>query len=130
MSFLRQAEKQGTLKLEGWKPTKPPSKPECHDTIQLINEIVMSKWNQRKQAIMLLQIYLEYKTRVIDENGKPYAWWRWSIRGKRTIDRMVNRAADPRWYEDGVPKIVAKTAGEYQPNPMLFEKPLQKENQI
>ena len=43
----------------------------------------------------------------------PFQGWSPS---KRTTDRRVNEAADPRFYENGVPKIVAVTAGVYCPN--------------
>jgi len=107
---------QGTLKLEGWQPTKPPSKQESLAHIDLINRIVTAKYKKRVQSVSLLQIYLEYKTLVLDEDGKVRKWWPWKVHGKRWLDRRVNEAADPRFYVDGVPRLVAATAGRYQPN--------------
>jgi len=109
----------GTVKLDGWKPQPPPPENECKATIQLVNEIMMSYRAMGKHEIMLLQIYLEYKIRVA--RMKAMGTWPYPVRGKRTIDRMVNRAADKRWYPGGVPKLVAVTAGKYAINPMLFE---------
>lgn len=57
------------------------------------------------------------KIRMLKTTGR----WGWKIPGKRTIDRRVNEAADPRFYDDGVPKIVAVTAGVYAPNAQLFK---------
>ena len=108
----------GTQKLDSWKPQPPPPKDECQATIQLINEIMMSYKARGHEQVMLLQIYLEYKKRVAEK--KTLGTWTYPVRGKRTIDRMVNRAADSRWYEGEKPNLVAVTAGVYMVNHELF----------
>jgi len=117
-SFIEESEMTGTVKLDGWKPQSPPPENECRATIQLINEIMMGYKQMGKTEVLLFQIYLEYKVRVA--KMKAMGTWTFPVRGKRTIDRMVNRAADKRWYPDGVPKLVAVTAGKYAINPKLF----------
>lgn len=42
--------------------------------------------------------------------------WPYPYRSKRYVDRRVNEAASPKFYADGKPKIIAVTAGNYEPN--------------
>jgi len=117
----------GTLKLSGWKPVRPSEKDiERFNVIrQLVVKAVFAKWNKDKEPATLLSIFFKVQDNI-KELITTAQWnrWKkeWGIPGKRTIDRRVNEAADPRFYEDGVPKIVAVSAGVYQPNPALFVK--------
>ena len=113
-------EQAGTVKLASWKPTGPPPKQESLDHIKLITGFVKAKYKKRRQPIGLLQIYLEYKSVVLDETGQVRKSWPWAVHGKRWLDRRVNEAADPRFYENCVPEIVAATSGCYVPNPALY----------
>lgn len=58
----------------------------------------------------------------IDNDLWPFARF---ARSKRTVDRRVNDAASPDYYEDHVARIVSVSPGIYQPNPVLFAKPLE-----
>jgi hypothetical protein len=120
-----------TFKAEGWKAqARPEESAELQASRQLIREVVFSL-ARRKQEIMaplqmlaqpvsLGEIYLEVRSRVaILQSCKR---WPYHVHGKRWWDRRVNEVATPRYYEDGVPKIVAITAGLYAPNQLLFAK--------
>jgi len=119
--------KQGTLKLEGWKPIRPSeADTERFAAIrELVVKAVFAKWNKDKEPATLLSIFFKVQDDIKEllTTVQRNRWKKeWRIPGKRTIDRRVNEAADPRFYEDGVPKIVAVSAGVYQPNPTLFVK--------
>jgi len=58
----------------------------------------------------------------IDNDLWPFARF---ARSKRTVDRRVNDAASPEYYEDHKARIVCVTPGVYQPNPALFKEPLE-----
>jgi len=120
-----------TLKLKGWMPTtKPQEDSDIQFHRKLIVQIVFGLWYRKKeilskkgmppQPISLIEIYREYQSRV--EMLKSIGQWKYKIHGKRWLDRRVNEAACPKYYPDGVPKIVAATAGKYEPNPELFDK--------
>jgi hypothetical protein len=87
----------------------------------LVKQAVYSNWNVKKVPSTLLQIYrfVEPKIKQMVETGQ----WNsdWAVPGKRTVDRRVNECADPRFWEDGVTPIIAVKAGNYMPNPYLFE---------
>ena len=108
-----------TVKLPGWTPQGPPENMQCLMELRaLVVQAVFAKWNKEGKPSSLLSIFyrVQDRTRELKATGR----WPWKIPGKRTIDRRVNEAADPRFYDDRVPKIVAVKAGLYQPNPTLF----------
>lgn len=130
-----------TLKLPGWKPQGRPK--ENEDMIfhrRFLTIIIFGLFNRKKemldkmgmppQPISLREIYLEYESRremywsmkswIFD--GKTYHRWPFKWHQKRWIDRRVNEIATPKYAEDGKPKIVAATAGFYEPSPELFGK--------
>jgi hypothetical protein len=119
-----------TLKLEGWAPQAKPS--EDNDMLyhrQLIVEIIYGLWFRKKeilakmgmppQPISLLEIYREYQSRVA--MLQSIKEWKWAVHSKRWLDRRVNECACCKYYLDGVPKIVAATAGKYEPNPQIVK---------
>lgn len=114
--------------MSDWQPQAQPDEELCKRLRQYVLEVVFAVWNKHKRPVAMSpqkpgQFYIaqgvQKKIRQAREKGE---WPKeWGYVGKRTIDRRVNEAADPRFYEDGIPKIVAVTAGVYQPNPSLFE---------
>lgn len=83
-------------------------------------EAVFAVWNEYRLPANLEDIYHLVKVKI--SKAKELKTWKWGTPSKRTIDRRVSDAADPKFYEvSGVPKIVAVTAGIYRPNPILFE---------
>lgn len=111
----------GTEKLDGWQPQPKPDEEMCKRLRQYIVEAVFARWNDKIKPSTLVSIFYRVNDRISKERTLGRWPREWKNPGKRTIDRRVNEAADPRFYEDRVPKIVAVTAGEYQPNPKLFE---------
>jgi hypothetical protein len=120
-----------TFKVSGWKPqVKPGESRELNASRQLIREVVFSLHRQKRellaplqmptQPIKLGEIYLEIRSRIaiLQSCGQ----WPYRVHGKRWWDRRVNECACPKYYEDGIPKIVAVSAGLYEPNPQLFVK--------
>lgn len=118
-----------TQKREGWSPqAKPGETDDMSYHRQLLVEIVYGLFFEKKQIlgkmgmppqpISLLEIYKEYDRRV--NMLQSIKEWKHTHHGKRWIDRRVNECACPKYYPDGVPKIVAATAGRYEPNPQLF----------
>lgn len=118
----------GTQKLAGWEPQEKPDEELCKRLRQYILEVVFAVWSEHKKPVAMspqkpghffIARGVQKKIRAAQEKGE----WpqEWGHVGKRTIDRRVNEAADPRFYKDGIPKIVAVTAGVYQPNPALFK---------
>jgi len=124
-----------TAKLAGWAPQgKPAEDADIQFHRQLLVEIVFGLFNTKKeilsrmgmppQPISLFEIYMEYRSRMAQLRSIKKSWfkqWRWKQHNKRWIDRRVNEIACPKYYEDGIPKVVATTAGLYEPNPQLFE---------
>lgn len=119
-----------TVKLKGWMPQAPPNKiGELEAYRQLIREVVFSLHLKKKeilknmgmppQPVSLREIYLEVKSRIA--MLKSIKKWPHKEHGKRWIDRRVNEAACKKFYKDGIPKIVAATAGLYTVNPVLFK---------
>jgi hypothetical protein len=106
----------------------------------IIVDIVFIAWRRAHRPVSLSEIYLGFprfvggiqqewiqgvRERVqsrIDNDLWPYARF---PRGKRTVDRRVNEAASPDFYVDNVAQIVCVKLGVFQPNPVLFEKPLE-----
>lgn len=113
-----------TSKLSSWSPYARPA--ENDDTKfhrKMIREIVFGLFHQKKdmlaqmgmpsQPISLYEIWLEYQSR----RGQLIAMklWKFPRHSKRWLDRRVNECACPKYYENGTPKIVAVTAGLYEP---------------
>ena len=118
-----------TLKLRGWKPqSRPPEDDEIKAYRQLIVNVVFSLYNRKKelsvqrgmaaQPVSLSEIFREINSRTAALRSAGQ--WRFGFHGKRWLDRRVNEVACPKFYVDGVPKIVAASAGKYMPNPALF----------
>lgn len=118
-----------TSKLAGWTPQgRPAEDDDMKFHRQMIVEIVFGLFFRKKeilaemgmpsQPVSLLEIWREYRSRVTQL--KAMKLWRCKEHGKRWLDRRVNECACPKYYENGVAKIVATTAGFYEPNPMLF----------
>ena len=108
-------------KLDGWTAQGQPDEDMCTFLRQMIVEAVFSIYYQYKLSSSLQEIYNLVLVKISKANqlGK----WKWHTPSKRTIDRRVSDAADPKFYEDGVPKIVAVKAGVYTVNPaMLYSK--------
>lgn len=102
----------------------PVSEAEGEELRRIVVRAVFSVWNREGRPTDLREIYRFYQLHAPED--KPL----WS---KRTIDRRVNEAASPLYAENGVPKIVAVTAGIYQVNPRLFlneEKPPESRRQV
>jgi len=118
-----------TVKLGDWRPQlRPAESRELAEYRRLIREAVFGIFFRKKrvleakgmpaQPVSLAEIYLEVRSRIAELQA--CGEWPYHVHGKRWIDRRVNEAATPKYYEDGVPKIVAATAGMYMPNPVLF----------
>lgn len=126
-----------TVKLPGWGPQcRPAEDSEVQAYRQLIVEVVFGAYHAKRellakmqmppQPVSLAEIYLALKNRVLQL--RRVRMWPYRKHGKRWVDRRVNEAATPKYYADGMPKIVATTAGMYEPNPQLFKpKPVVKE---
>jgi len=110
------------LKLQGWT-AQPPPEPEKAEAIRNIAiKEVYAKYFLTGQSSTLAEIAEKTKTRIqqlIWDNKWPVTY---GLPSKRTIDRRVNEACEPTWFEDGVPRLAAVTAGFYQPNPVRFKK--------
>lgn len=124
----KQREKEGvklSQKLESWMPQPPPDEDMCNALRQLVVEAVFAKHNAKHQNSTLTEIYDAVRQRV--DQLRTVGRWPWKYTpSKRTVDRRVNEAADPRFYGGGAPKIVAVTAGVYAVNPVLFGEGSQK----
>lgn len=120
-----------TFKVAGWKPqAKPGESRELVAYRLLIREVVFGVYHNKKQIlsqmgmpaqpVKLREIYLEVRSRIAQL--RSCGQWPYHMHGKRWLDRRVNECACPKYSEDGVPKIVAVSAGLYEPNPQLFVK--------
>lgn len=109
-----------TEKLSTWKPQRIPDEFERKALRELCIQAVFWKWANKRCPTDLNEINAFVRAKI-REKRKLGEWPFPDYRGKRTIDRRVNEAACPSFSEDGVAKIVAVTAGIYQPNPKLFE---------
>lgn len=83
---------------------------------QLAVEAVYAIWNREHRPTHLSEIYpiVRQKIKELIATGK---WQYKAFRSKRSVDRRVNEAASEKF---GFPRIVAVTAGIYQPNMELF----------
>lgn len=119
-----------TMKLPSWRPQGIPlDEPEKQAYRQLAIEATFSIWNQEYRPCNLAEICRTIRLKIrekLDAHEWPFTPWR----SKRTIDRRVNEAASPQFYADGIPKIVATSAGLYQPNPILFGEKEKNEIQV
>jgi hypothetical protein len=114
--------------------SKPVEGQELIASRQLIREVIFSLYRQKRdllasmqmpaQPVSLSEIYLEICSRV--QILRHCGRWSFPFHEKRWWDRRVNESACPTYYDDGVPKVVAATAGLYMPSPNLFaKKPLE-----
>jgi hypothetical protein len=103
----------------------------------IIVDIVFIAWRRVHRPVSLSEIYFGFARMAggvqqewiqgvhqrvqsrIDNDLWPYVGF---PRGKRTVDRRVNEAASPDFYQDNVAQIVCVKLGVFQPNPVLFEK--------
>lgn len=119
-----------TVKLAGWQPQpRPKEDGDMQFHRQFLTEIVFSLHHRKKeilaemsmppQPVSLIEIYREYLSRV--ETLKSIGQWHHRTHIKRWIDRRINEIASKEFTDNGVPKIVAVTAGKYTVNPILFE---------
>jgi len=114
-----------TFKLKGWSPQgRPPEDEAIHAFRQLIIEVVDLYYHHNLArnmpfAITLAEIYDGVRRRItaLASTGK----WPYGFRSKRWIDRRVNECACPTYWPDGVPPLVAVTAGHYISNPKKLE---------
>ncbi len=110
-----------TEKLPCWRPQGIPLDDFERKALRaLCIQAVFSTWNNEHRATQLSEIYRFVKAKIREKQSLG-EWPFSSYRGKRTIDRRVNEAACGAFSENGVARIVAVTAGLYQPNPELFE---------
>ena len=120
-----------TFKAKGWKPQgKPSESRELEAYRLLIREVVFGVYLRKKellarmgmpaQPVKLSEIYLEVRSRIAQL--RSCGQWPHHVHGKRWLDRRVNECACPKYAADGVPKIVAVSAGLYEPNRALFAK--------
>ena len=109
------------LKLNGFQPQKPPPADLCSHLRKLVVRTVDAKWFQTEEPSTLQEI--AEKVREIASYEVKKGLWKktWKFPSKRTIDRRVNDACEPIWYDDDVPRLAAKTAGFYVPNPYRFK---------
>jgi len=118
-----------TTKLPSWRPQGIPlDEPEKASYRQLAVEAVFCIWNQQHRPAQLAEICRIIRQKIrdkLDAGEWPFTQWR----SKRSIDRRVNEAASQQ-FSQGIPKIVAVTAGIYQPNPILFEQREKNEIQL
>jgi len=101
----------------GYKKQGPPTPEMCKAIRQLVNEAVYSVWNREQKPANLRRIFCIVQDRIKELHSMGQ--WQWGIPGKRTIDRRVSNCADSRFYDTGIPKIVAVSDGIYRPNPEL-----------
>ena len=119
-----------TVKLSGWSPqARPAETDETKFHRQLLTEIVYGLYYKKKehlakmgmppQPISLREIWLEFCSRraMLDSIKE----WKWSWHGKRYIDRRVNEISSIKYSENGIPKVVAVSAGLYTVNPEVFK---------
>ena len=126
---------EATFKAPSWRAQgRPAESQELLDSRQLIREVIfslhrqksdiLSKMGMPSQPVSLGQIYLEICSRIA--LLRDCRRWPYRVHEKRWWDRRVNESACPSYYDDGMPKVVAATAGLYMPNEVLFaKKPLE-----
>jgi len=105
-----------TTKLPTYKQPAgaPLTEPEQQLIRKLCVQAVFSVWNMEHRPTDLNEIYWFVHDKMQD-TSYPY-----QPRSKRTVDRRVNEAASPDYYEDNVARIACVMPGVYQPNPALF----------
>jgi hypothetical protein len=111
---------QGVLKTTAYKPQPPPSPEQAQHIRKLVVRAVYGLcYCQKKATLQAIFHRVGDMIREMRSMGTwPYRTWQ---PGKRYVDRRVNEAADPRFYEDEPPKIVCVTAGVYSTNPELTQ---------
>lgn len=118
-----------TFKAAGWQPqARPKEGRELTESRQLIREVVFSLHRQKAeilakmgmppQPVSLAQIHLEVCSRIAIKRSCHS--WPYPHHEKRWWDRRVNECACSKYADGGVPKILAASAGLYEPNKALF----------
>jgi hypothetical protein len=122
---------EATFKAPSWRAQgRPAESRELADSRQLIREVIFSLHRQKSdilsrmgmpsQPVSLGQIYLEICSRIA--LLRDCRRWPYRVHEKRWWDRRVNEVSCKSYYVDGVPKVIAITAGYYAPNSQLFER--------
>jgi hypothetical protein len=110
-----------TAKLSTWRPQVIPlQENESEAYRKLVCEAVFNYWKFKHRPCSLVEIF-GFVTAKVEALRKRDEWPFKAYRGRRTVDRRVNEACSPQFYADNIARIVAVTAGIYQPNPKLFE---------
>lgn len=118
-----------TWKASGWRAQgRPQDNRELEAYRQVIREAIFGIYHEKKeilaekqmppQPVSLGEIFLEVRSRVL--RRQKCGQWPYHVHGKRWVDRRVNEVACPKYYAGGVPKVVAVSAGLYEPNHVLF----------
>lgn len=117
---------EATVKISGWKPQgKPDNEDELSFYRKLVVEAVYGLSFAKKQAfgmdcsVSLEEIFTEVEHKLF--YLEMCRALKYAKRGKRYVDRRVNESACAKFYGDGVPKIVAATAGFYVVNTKRLE---------
>jgi hypothetical protein len=109
------------LKLNGWTAQPPPEPDRAEAIRHLAIKAVYSKYYKTEKPSTLKEIADTVQPQI-NQMIKSGEWpKRWNYPSKRTIDRRVNEACEPTWFDDGVPRLAAVKAGYYQPNPRRFK---------
>ena len=110
------------LKLQGWQPNKRKPK-ECDDYIRkLVVAVVTKMYKEEQKPVTINQVnnyVAKHVKERLDENKTWPLTWGWI--GRPSVKRRLEEACEPVWFEDGVPRLAAKTAGYFQPNPVRFQ---------
>ena len=111
------------LKLKQWTPQPPPEPSYAHAIRTLAVAQVYAKHYQAGQPSTLAEIADKVRMKIRDKIKMNDPSWRqiWGLPSKRTIDRRVNEACEPTWYEDGVPRLASVKAGFYTVNEVRFQ---------
>lgn len=130
-----------TSKKEGWTAQGGPEQGsetqayrdligEAVETLYAVNKALYTRMGYTgvAQPVSLMEIYravqnkIDALKRLESLQHKKGQLWPHSYHGKRWLDRRINEAACPKYYQDAIPRIVAATAGFYEPNSMYTKK--------
>ena len=110
------------LKLNGWTAQPPPEPAKAEAIRNLAVASVYAKYYMDNQPSTLYEIADKVRMKIRDKI-KCGEWKQiWGLPSKRTIDRRVNEACEPTWYEDGVPRLASVKAGFYTVNEVRFQR--------
>jgi hypothetical protein len=89
---------------------------------KLVSQAVYQIWNVERKPSDLHEIDRIVIAKIKDAMPPGINWKpEWELPSKRTTDRRVNEAADPRNYAGGITPIIALRPGVYMPNPQHFD---------